>query len=253
LRFISSIIASIKTPSINELKKSNIPKHVAIIMDGNGRWAQKRKLPRIFGHKSGVDALKNIVMLCKDLGIQYLTAYSFSSENWLRPKEEVDGLMKLIVEVLNSELDSLNKNGVKINLIGQREIIPQETLETFENAEEKTKDNRNLVLNIAFSYGSRQEILSAAKKLCQYYKNNNIELNKIDETTFSNFLYTKGLPDPDLLIRTSGENRISNFLLWQIAYSELYFTGTLWPDFKKKNFLRAIYDYQRRSRRFGKL
>lgn len=253
MRLFSSIIASIKTPSIKEIKKNSIPKHVAVIMDGSGRWATKRKLPRIFGHKSAVDPLKNLVILCKDIGIRYLTVYAFSSENWSRPKDEVSDLMNLVVQILKDELESLIKNGIRINLLGKREIIPYETLDAFTNAEEKTKNNTNLIFNIAFSYGSRQEILSAVTKLCQAYKNNEIDLEKIDEDIFSNYLYTKECPDPDLLIRTSGEYRISNFLLWQIAYTELYFTKILWPDFNNKNFLKAIYEYQKRNRRFGKL
>ena len=222
-------------------------------MDGNGRWAKKRGLPRIVGHKKGADTLKNIVTLCKDVGIKYLTVYSFSSENWQRPQDEVSELMDLFVEVLQRELESLHKNGIKIVLLGQREIIPSSILKIFEISEEKTKDNKELLLNVAFSYGSRQEIANAAKKMCIEYKNKEFSSEENIEKTFSKFLYTSDCPDPDLLIRTSGEYRISNFLLWQIAYTELYFTKTLWPDFDKKNFYKAIYDYQRRNRRFGKL
>ncbi|MBU4450596.1 MAG: isoprenyl transferase [Actinobacteria bacterium] len=222
-------------------------------MDGNGRWARKRGLPRIVGHKKGADALKNIVTLCKDVGIKYLTVYSFSSENWQRPQDEVSELLDLFVEVLQRELESLHKNGIKIVLLGQREIIPLRILKIFEISEEKTKDNKELLLNVAFSYGSRQEIANAAKKMCMEYKNKEFSSEENIEKIFSKFLYTSDCPDPDLLIRTSGEYRISNFLLWQIAYTELYFTKTLWPDFNKKNFYKAIYDYQRRNRRFGKL
>ena len=222
-------------------------------MDGNGRWARKRGLPRIVGHKKGADALKNIVTLCKDIGIKYLTVYSFSSENWQRPRDEVSELMDLFVEVLQRELESLHRNGIKIVLLGQREIIPLRILKIFEISEEKTKDNKELLLNVAFSYGSRQEIANAAKKMCMEYKNKEFSSEENIENIFSKFLYTSDCPDPDLLIRTSGEYRISNFLLWQIAYTELYFTKILWPDFDKKNFYKAIYDYQRRNRRFGKL
>ena len=222
-------------------------------MDGNGRWAGKRGLPRIVGHKKGADALKNIVTLCKDVGIKYLTVYSFSSENWQRLQDEVSELMDLFVEVLQRELESLHRNGIKIVLLGQREIIPLRILKIFEISEEKTKDNKELLLNVAFSYGSRQEIANAAKKMCIEYKNKEFSPEENIEKIFSKFLYTSDCPDPDLLIRTSGEYRISNFLLWQIAYTELYFTKTLWPDFDKKNFYKAIYDYQRRNRRFGKL
>jgi len=210
-------------------------------------------LPRIVGHKKGADTLKNIVTLCKDVGIKYLTVYSFSSENWQRPQDEVSELMDLFVEVLQRELESLHKNGIKIVLLGQREIIPSSILKIFEISEEKTKDNKELLLNVAFSYGSRQEIANAAKKMCIEYKNKEFSPEQNIEKIFSKFLYTSDCPDPDLLIRTSGEYRISNFLLWQIAYTELYFTKTLWPDFDKKNFYKAIYDYQRRNRRFGKL
>lgn len=253
MRFFPSITASIKSPTLKDIKKNKIPEHVAIIMDGNGRWARRRGLPRIFGHKKGVDALKNIVSLCKDIGIKYLTVYSFSSENWQRPQDEVNELMNLFVEVLQRELQSLYKNGVRVILLGQREIIPTHLLKIFENSEEKTRDNDKLILNVAFSYGSRQEIVDAAKKMCQEYRNKEFESGEDMEKVFSGFLYTGNCPDPDLLIRTSGEFRISNFLLWQIAYTELYFTKTLWPDFDKKNFYRAIYDYQRRNRRFGRL
>ncbi len=253
MRFISSIVAPFKSPTLSDIKKNKVPAHVAIIMDGNGRWAKKRGLPRIVGHKKGADVLKDIVILCKDVGIKYLTVYSFSSENWQRPQDEVNELMNLFVEVLQRELESLHKNGVKVVLLGQREIIPLDILEVFKNSEEKTKDNKELVLNVAFSYGSRQEIANAAKKMCLEYKNKEFSSEESLEKIFSKFLYTSDFPDPDLLIRTSGEYRISNFLLWQIAYTELYFTKTLWPDFDKKNFYKAIYDYQRRNRRFGKL
>ncbi|MBE3089044.1 MAG: isoprenyl transferase [Actinobacteria bacterium] len=246
-------MAPFKSPTLSAIKKNKIPIHIAIIMDGNGRWAGKRGLPRIVGHKKGVDALKNIVTLCKDVGIKYLTVYSFSSENWQRPQDEVSELMDLFVEVLQRELESLHKNGIKIVLLGQRETIPSRILKIFEISEEKTKDNKELLLNVAFSYGSRQEIANAAKKMCIEYKNKEFSSEENIEKIFSKFLYTSDCPDPDLLIRTSGEYRISNFLLWQIAYTELYFTKTLWPDFDKKNFYKAIYDYQRRNRRFGKL
>lgn len=253
MRFISPIIAPFKSPSLSDIKKNKVPAHVAIIMDGNGRWAKKRGLPRIVGHKKGADVLKDIVILCKDVGIKYLTVYSFSSENWQRPQDEVSELMNLFVEVLQRELEELHKNGIKIVLLGQRDIIPLNILKIFEISEKKTKDNKELLLNVAFSYGSRQEIANAAKKMCLEYKNKEFNLEDNIENIFTKFLYTSDCPDPDLLIRTSGEYRISNFLLWQIAYTELYFTKTLWPDFDKKSFYKAIYDYQRRNRRFGKL
>ena len=250
---ISSISDSLAVPTVSELKKNKIPSHVAIIMDGNGRWALKRNLPRISGHRKGVIVLKNIVIICKELGIKYLTVYSFSSENWQRPRIEIKSLMKLFLDSLKRELEDLNKNGVRLKLIGQRETIPTKILKTFEYSEQKTKNNKELFFNIAFNYGSRQEIIDAVKKIYSAAKNNFINIDNMDTKAFSNFLYTDDFPDPDLLIRTSGESRISNFLLWQIAYTELYFTKTLWPDFSKKHFLKAIYNFQRRSRRFGKL
>ena len=250
---ISSSSDSLAVPTVSELKKNKIPSHVAIIMDGNGRWALKRNLPRINGHRKGAIVLKNIVIVCKELGIKYLTVYSFSSENWQRPRIEIKSLMKLFLDSLKRELEDLNKNGVRLKLIGQRETIPTKILKTFEHSEQKTKNNKELFFNIAFNYGSRQEIIDAVKKIYSAAKNNFINIDNMDTKTFSNFLYTEDFPDPDLLIRTSGESRISNFMLWQIAYTELYFTKTLWPDFSKKHFLKAIYNFQRRSRRFGKL
>jgi len=238
---------------LESLKKGNIPQHVAIIMDGNGRWATRRRLPRIVGHQRGAEILRETVVTCKDLGIKYLTAYSFSSENWQRPAEEVKDLMELFVEVLQRELDGLIKNDVKLNLIGQREIIPEKILRVFENAEEKTKYNKSLVFNIAFSYGSKQEIFDAVKKICIDYSRSGINLEKAGPEALSGYLYTAGIPDPDLLIRTGGESRISNFLLWQIAYTELYFTDIMWPDFDRKNFFKAVGSFQKRNRRFGRL
>jgi undecaprenyl diphosphate synthase len=239
--------------SLKSLKKGNIPQHVAIIMDGNGRWATRRRLPRIIGHQRGAEVLRETVVTCKDLGIKYLTAYSFSSENWQRPAEEVKDLMKLFVEVLQRELDGLIENDVKLNLIGQREIIPEKILKVFENAEEKTKYNSTLIFNIAFSYGSKQEIFDAIKKIYIEWNKSGVDLNAAGPEIVLNYLYTAGIPDPDLLIRTGGESRISNFLLWQIAYTELYFTETMWPDFSRKNLFKAIKSFQQRNRRFGRL
>jgi len=221
-------------------------------MDGNGRWASKRGLPRLAGHREGVKPLKRIVRLCSKLGIKYLTAYAFSNENWERPKNEVSGLMELFFDTVAAELEDLNKNGVRILLIGNRNLIPAKVLKRFEEAESTTKNNSNVVLNIAFSYGSRQEIVEAVKTVCADLKNQKVQIEDIDENYFSGLLLTRDCPDPDLLIRTSGELRISNFLLWQIAYSELYFTKTLWPDFSDNEFFKAISDYQYRNRRFGK-
>ena len=253
MKDLASVFSFIIPLSIESLKKGKIPQHVAIIMDGNGRWAKRRHLPRIFGHKKGADVLRDTVITCKDLGIKYLTAFSFSSENWQRPQQEVSELMKLFVNVLDRELPGLIKNEVKLNLIGNRDLIPQDMLEVFENAEEKTKENTAIILNIAFSYGARDEIFQAAKKMCKDIQDKKLDIKGADFTYFSAYLFTSGIPDPDLLIRTSGEHRISNFLLWQIAYTELYFTKVLWPDFNRKCFFRSIYDYQHRERRFGKI
>jgi len=253
LSLISSIFSSIRVPTVKELKKNIIPEHVAIIMDGNGRWAARRKLPRYAGHKAGVEALREVVKTCVQLGIKFLTVYSFSIENWQRPKDEVNFLLNLFLESLKEELETFNKNGVRVFLIGDRKLIPHEILEAFENAEKKTANNNKLFFNIAFNYGSRQEIIEAAKKIYKATTRNDINIEKLDEKTFSDYLFTKGCPDPDFLIRTSGEYRVSNFLLWQIAYCEFYFVKTLWPDFKRKNFLKAIYYYQQRNRRFGRL
>ena len=253
MSLISSIFSSIRVPTVKELKKNNIPEHVAIIMDGNGRWAVKRKLPRSAGHKAGVEALREVITTCVQLGIKFLTVYSFSIENWQRPKDEVNFLLNLFLESLKEELETLNKNGIRIFLISERKLIPYKILEAFENAEKKTANNNKLFFSIAFNYGSRQEIVDAAKKIYKAAARNDINIEKLDEKTFSDYLFTKGCPDPDFLIRTSGEYRVSNFLLWQIAYCEFYFVKTLWPDFKRKNFLRAIYYYQQRSRRFGRL
>ncbi len=245
--------ASSKNLALETLKKGIIPKHVAIIMDGNGRWAVKHQIPKIFGHRKGAEVLRKIVMACKDLGIKYLTAFSFSSENWQRPEKEVKELMILFVEVLKLELDGMIKNNVRLSLIGQREAIPEKILKVFEDSEIKTKNNTGVFFNIAFSYGARQEILDAVKRIASLPdEEKRSNLIKLDDAIFSDHLYTAGIPDPDLLIRTSGEYRVSNFLLWQIAYTELYFTKTLWPDFKRADFYKAISDFQKRTRRFGK-
>lgn len=249
----SSIFSPERVPGIKELKKNSLPEHVAIIMDGNGRWAAKKKLPRSAGHTAGVESLREVVRTCLELGIKFLTVYSFSSENWQRPKDEVSFLLNLFLESLKKELDGLYKRGVRVSLIGERADIPPKLLEAFENAEKKTSSNKKLFFNIAFNYGSRNEIINAVKKICRAAQKKDIDIGKLDEKTFSEYLFTRKYPDPDLLIRTSGEYRVSNFLLWQIAYTEFYFTSTLWPDFKEKEFLKAVYYYQRRNRRFGGL
>jgi len=224
-----------------------IPKHIAIIMDGNGRWASERNLPRIIGHKVGSESVREIIRVCLELGIEYLTLYSFSTENWQRPKEEIKGLMELLKFLLKNEVDELSKRGVSIRAIGKLDYLPNDVKDELFKAIEKTKNNNKLKLYLALSYGGRQEILDAVNKIIKS------KLKSIDEENFRNFLYDPTLPDPDLLIRTSGEYRISNFLLWQISYSELYFTKTLWPEFRREEFIKAIEDYSKRKRKFGKV
>ncbi len=231
----------------------NIPEHVAIIMDGNGRWAKKRNLPRSFGHKKGAERVEEIVEASLDLGIKVLTLYAFSTENWLRPKDEVRFLMKLLKEYIKNQIKKLIEKNVKLNFIGDISEFSDDIKEMVKLGMEKTSHCEKLILNIALNYGGRSEILNAVKQIAQNVKNGLIELNEIDENLFSNYLYTRGMKDPDLLIRTSGEYRISNFLLWQIAYTELYITETYWPDFDKNEFLKALEDYSKRERRFGKI
>ena len=228
-----------------DLKK--LPKHVAIIMDGNGRWAKKQMLPRIIGHNNGVKTVKKIVELTRKLNIQVLTLYAFSTENWQRPEDEVSAIMALLKTYLKSELATMIKNGISFRVIGDISRMSKEIQEELKKVIDKTKYMKGLVLNIALNYGSRQEILRACKTLIDR------GIKNPTEQDFSDSLYTKGLPDPDLLIRTSGEKRLSNFLLWQIAYTEIYVTKTLWPDFTEEDFYKAIIDYQKRDRRFGGL
>jgi len=231
---------------------SNVPKHVAIIMDGNGRWAQKQGNERVFGHKHGVKSVKNIVEKASELKIEYLTLYAFSTENWNRPKYEVDALMSLLVSSINSELDLLNDNNVSLQAIGDIKSLPKDVIDELNDAIGITSKNTGLKLVLALSYSARWEILEAVKNIALNVKNSEIEIENIDEELFSSYLTTNQIPDPDLVIRTSGEQRISNFLLWQISYSELYFTEKLWPDFGKDDFLNAIFAFQKRKRRFGK-
>ncbi len=235
------------------LKKGNLPTHIAIIMDGNGRWAKKRGLPRTAGHKAGVKAVKRIVRAGGDLGISVLTLFTFSQENWKRPKYEVSAIMKLLYETTKREINELDKNNVKLITTGRIEELSPKRREILQNAMEKTKDNTGLILNLALNYGGRTEILDAVKKIAQDVKQSKLDLGELSEERFSHYLYTKDLPDPDLLIRTSGEMRISNFLLWQTSYTELYVTDVLWPNFSDKDFYEAIWDYQNRERRFGRV
>jgi len=226
-----------------------IPEHVAIIMDGNGRWAKKRGLPRAAGHKIGIESVRDIVETCSQLGIKFLTLYTFSTENWKRPKDEVSTLMRLLLRSLKKEIDELNKNNVKLSAIGNIASLPVEVQDELNEAVAKTEKNNGLVLNLALSYSGRWEIMEAVKKIIA----GNLKADQIDEKSFSAFLTTKNIPDPDLLIRTSGEMRVSNFLLWQIAYAEIFISDILWPDFRRKYLYEAIKNFQKRERRFGKV
>lgn len=232
-----------------------VPKHIGIIMDGNGRWAKKRMQPRVFGHKAGMEALQEVTIAAKNMGVQVLTVYAFSTENWTRPEEEVKFIMHLPVEFYDRFVPELHRNNVKIQMIGDTKKLPKETLEALERAEEKTKDNTGLILNFALNYGGRAEITQAVKQLAQEVREGNLSPEEITEDRIADCLYTQSLPrdlrDPDLIIRTSGELRLSNFLPWQAAYSELYFTDVMWPDFGEDALRSAIVDYSHRHRRFG--
>jgi len=230
----------------------SIPNHIAIIMDGNGRWAKKRNKSRGYGHKEGKKSAKKIIEVCAELGIKNLTLFAFSTENWNRPKLEIELLMKLLLTSLNEELEALNKNNIRFKTIGNLEKLPKKLLSYLTKATKKTQNNNRMTLTLALSYGAREEIVYAMQAIGDKVKNNLISLKNIDESVINQHLYTHYLPDVDLLIRTSGEKRISNFLLWQIAYAELYFTEKLWPDFSKEDFYEAIVNYQQRERRFGK-
>lgn len=223
------------------------PSHVAIILDGNGRWAQKRNMPRTFGHKNGAENVVDIAIHAKKRGVKYLTLYAFSTENWKRPKKEVDYLMKLLIKFVNDKIDQLMKEDCKLNFLGDLSAIPDQTRKAVELALDRTKDNKSLFINIALNYGGRNEVVHAFKNII----NEGYRAEDIDEELISDYLYTKDIPDPDLLIRPGGELRISNFLIYQIAYSELYFTDKLWPDFSYEDFDMAIEEYSRRNRRFG--
>ncbi len=233
------------------LDKGNIPKHIAIIMDGNGRWAKKKGLPRIMGHQQGIERVKEIVRSCKDLGVGTLTLYAFSVENWKRPRPEVNTLMRLLEQFVKRELNSMIKNGIRIKVIGRIDELPENITRLLKETEFITKDNKSLMLNLALNYGGRTEIVDAVKAILKDVLKGSLNAKNIDEEVFSSYLYTAGIPDPDLLIRTSGEMRISNFLLWQISYSEIYFTHKYWPDFRRKDLEDAIGEYIKRERRFG--
>ena len=233
-----------------DLKK--LPKHISIIMDGNGRWAKQKGLLRALGHEEGTQAVRDVVEGSAELGIKHLTLYAFSTENWNRPKREVDTLMRLLVSSLKKEIKTLQKNDIRLNAIGNLENLPKKAQRELDEVIEKTRNNSRMVLTLALSYGSREELVHVVRELSKKVKNEEISPDAIDESIINQHLYTRNLPDVDLLIRTSGEQRISNFLLWQIAYAELYFTNILWPDFRRENLYEAIYNYQTRERRFGK-
>lgn len=232
---------------------NNLPKHVAVIMDGNGRWAKGKGAARIFGHRNAINAVKAVTEGCGELGVKYLTLYAFSTENWGRPKEEVDGLMELLVNTLQKEIHTLHENHVRLQTIGDITQLPPDCQRNLQKAKDATSKNTGLVLQLALNYSGRWEITEAAKKLAQDVKNGVVDALDITEQKFAQYLQTPGVPDPELLIRTSGELRISNFLLWQIAYTEIFITPTLWPDFKKEDLYEAICAYQKRERRFGKV
>ena len=235
-----------------QIQPNRIPRHIAIIMDGNGRWAKKQGLARMFGHRQGVETVHRITEAAAELGVQYLTLYAFSTENWNRPKEEVDALMVLLVETIAKETPTLMKNNIRLQTIGDLSRLPQTTYDKFMECIQQTSQNTGLTLIIALSYSARWEIIQAAQHMAQAVQKGTLLPEDINEETISNYLTTAQVPDPDLLIRTSGELRISNFLLWQLAYSELYFTNCLWPDFTNEEFYHALVDYQHRERRFGK-
>ena len=241
-----------KTENINRSHLKNIPKHIAIIMDGNGRWAKERGLPRIAGHREGINSVREITRICGEIGVKYLTLFTFSTENWNRPKREVKALMTLLLSTIKKEIKELHKNNVKFSTIGDISILPKSTEEGIKEGIELTYNNSGLNLILALNYGSRQEILSAVNNIISDINKKDIEIDSIDENIFSSYLYTNNCPDPDLLIRTSGELRISNFLLWQSAYTEMYLTDTYWPSFRENELFQAILDFQNRERRFGK-
>ena len=234
------------------INKDNLPKHLAIIMDGNGRWAKQKGYLRALGHESGTKSVREVVETCAKLGIENLTLYAFSTENWNRPKLEVKLLMNILINSLQDELKTLNDNNIRLNSIGNLSLLPKSAQKKLQEVIETTKNNSRMVLTLALSYGSREELINVVKNISNKVKNNIISIDSIDESIINQHLYTQDLPEVDLLIRTSGEHRISNFLLWQIAYAELYFTEILWPDFKEDDLYEAIISYQKRERRFGK-
>ncbi len=238
---------------LSKIDKANLPQHVAIIMDGNGRWAKKNLKPRIFGHRNGVKSVRTVTEAATNLGVKYLTLYAFSTENWSRPVSEVTALMHLLVETVKKEIKDLNKNGVRLTAIGDLKKLPPKTYDTLMNGIEETKDNKNITLNLALNYSAKWELGEAVKKISALVAQGELSQADITDELISQNLTTRNMPDPELLIRTSGEHRVSNFLLWQIAYSEFYFTEVYWPDFGEEEFHKAILSYQQRERRFGKI
>ncbi|MGM9924102.1 MAG: isoprenyl transferase [Bacillus sp. (in: firmicutes)] len=251
--FNKNASAKIDGNSIEQLKKADIPQHVAIIMDGNGRWAKLRTLPRAAGHREGTKVVRKITKFANEIGVKTLTLYAFSTENWKRPEKEVSYLMKLPIEFLDTFLPELIEENVKVNIMGEMEGLPKHTKAAVQKAMEDTAHNDGLMLNLAFNYGSRAEMMIGVRKLAEDVKNGDLAIEDITEECFSSYLMTDGIPDPDLLIRTSGEIRLSNFMLWQLAYTEFWFTDVLWPDFTEKDFMEAVEVYQARSRRYGGL
>lgn len=238
---------------IDQINLTKTPEHIAIIMDGNGRWAKKQGELRLFGHTNGVEAVRNVLKGCVEIGVKHLTLYAFSTENWNRPKEEVDGLMNLLVETIANEVDELNENEVRLLSIGDSDSLPQACRRELEKAKKETAKNKKLDLILAINYSARWEIVNAVKKIAQKTRDKELKVEDISEDTFTESLCLANIPDPEMLIRTSGEFRLSNFLLWQVAYTELFFTDKLWPDFTKEDLFKAVIDYQSRERRFGKV
>lgn len=239
-------------PLTDTINSDTLPQHIAIIMDGNGRWAKKKGFDRTFGHQEGVESVRKAIEVCGDLGIPYLTLFAFSTENWNRPKLEVAFLMKLLANTINAEINELHQKNIRLMVIGEMDKMPSAVLKSLENAVQLTKNNTKATLTVALNYGSQMEIITATKKIAEKVKRGELDVSEITPEIIEQNLYTHNIPNVDLLIRTSGEQRISNFLLWQIAYSELYFTDVMWPDFKKENFLEAIKSYTSRERRYGK-
>lgn len=234
-----------------QIDMTRLPQHIAIIMDGNGRWAKQHNKPRVFGHQNGVKAVRQVTEGAAELGVKDLTLYAFSQENWKRPKFEVNTLMKLFVKTVEKELDTLNNNSIKLNAIGDLENLPKDTYKALLRGMESTQDNNRMTLHLALNYSSRWEIMNATKRIAREYKEGLLTEDQINDELMSQYLTTSGIPDPELMIRSSGEHRISNYLLWQLSYSELYFTDVLWPDFSKEDLYAAIISYQNRERRFG--